>query len=94
MIKNRTSKTFFLLDYPIRILLCCYSLLERPAAYQDNNQILFKNALKDSDLEPELKAVARMDLEIQRALKFLQISTDLRQLQKRPDVISFHSSKS
>lgn len=88
MIKHRMSKTLFLL----RISHSgCYSLLERPAVYQDNNQTLLKNALKDSELEAELRAVARMDLEIQRALKFLQISTDLRQLQKRADVISLPS---
>lgn len=55
--------------------------------YQDSNQTLLKNALRDAELESELKGVARMDVEIQRAIKFLQISTDLRQLQKRADVI-------
>jgi hypothetical protein len=42
--------------------------------------------LKDTESQSALKAVARMDVEIQRAIKFLQISTDLRQLQKRADV--------
>ena len=61
-------------------------MLEKPALYQDNNQTLLKNTLKDAEAESALKAVARMDVEIQRAIKFLQISTDLRQLQKRADV--------
>jgi hypothetical protein len=67
------------------------SLLEKPAVYQDNNKILLKDILKDAEYESALKAVDRMDVEIQRAIKFLQISTDLRQLQKRADVYFFFS---
>lgn len=47
-----------------------------------------KKTLKDADDESTLRGVSRMDVEIQRATKFLQISTDLRQLQKRPEVDS------
>jgi hypothetical protein len=68
------------------ILFLLYSLLEKPVLYQDSNQTLLKKALKDAEAESVLKSVARMDVEIQRATKFLQISTDLRQLQKRADV--------
>ncbi len=47
---------------------------------------MLKNILKDAESESALKAVERMDVEIHRAIKFLQVSTDLRQLQKRADV--------
>jgi hypothetical protein len=45
-----------------------------------------KDALKDAKLVSVLKGVACMDVEIKRALDFLQISTDLRQLQRPADV--------
>lgn len=64
------------------------SLLNTPAAYQDNNKNLLKNILKEAESDSVLKGIARMDVEIHRAIKFLQVSTDLRQLQKRADVTS------
>jgi hypothetical protein len=47
---------------------------------------VLKNALKNAEAESALQGVTRMDVEIKRAIKFLQISTDLRQHQKRADV--------
>ncbi|CAF3829504.1 unnamed protein product [Rotaria magnacalcarata] len=61
------------------------ALLQKPVPYQDKNQTLVKAALKEAEAESALKGIARMDVEIHRAIKFLQISTDLRQLQKRAD---------
>lgn len=61
-------------------------VLEKPVPYQDKNQTILKDILKDAEAESALKGVARMDVEIHRAIKFLQISTDLRQLQRRADV--------
>ncbi|CAF4545963.1 unnamed protein product [Rotaria sp. Silwood1] len=63
-------------------------LLQKPVVYEDKNQTLLKNALKEAEAESALKGIARMDVEIHRATKFLQISTDLRQLQKRADLDS------
>ncbi|CAF3923286.1 unnamed protein product [Rotaria sp. Silwood2] len=63
-------------------------LLQKPVPYEDKNQTLLKNTLKDAEAESALKGVARMDVEIHRATKFLQISTDLRQLQRRADLDS------
>ncbi|CAF3780229.1 unnamed protein product [Rotaria sordida] len=64
------------------------ALLQKPVVYEDKNQTLLKNILKEAEAESALKGLARMDVEIHRAIKFLQISTDLRQLQKRADVDS------
>jgi hypothetical protein len=47
---------------------------------------MLKKVLKDANATSILKGVERMEVEIQRAIKFLQISVDLRQLQKRADV--------
>jgi hypothetical protein len=47
---------------------------------------MLKNALKDAANESALQGVSRMDMEIQRAIKFLQIAADLRQYQKRAGV--------
>lgn len=66
------------------------SLLKTPVVYQDKNQAILKDLLKNAEADMTLKAVNRMDIEIHRAIKFLQISTDLRQLQRRADV-SFYS---
>lgn len=48
-----------------------------------------KNLLNEDDYAFILKGVNRMDVEINRAIKFLQIATDLRLLQKRADVRFF-----
>ncbi|CAF4207748.1 unnamed protein product, partial [Adineta steineri] len=61
------------------------NLLEKPVVYQDKNQTFLKTILKEAGAESAYSAVTRMDTEIHRAIKFLQISTDLRQLQKRAD---------
>ncbi|UJR23110.1 hypothetical protein I4U23_026131 [Adineta vaga] len=55
--------------------------LERPVTGDENNETLSK----EDEVESALKGIGRMDVEIQRAIKFLQISTDLRKLQKRAD---------
>jgi protein-arginine kinase len=62
------------------------SLLQKPAIYDEKTQVILKEALKNAGAESALQGVARMDVEIQRAVKFLQISTDLRQYQKRAEV--------
>ena len=62
------------------------SLLQKPAVYNEKTQELLKNALKNAKADSALQGVTRMDVEIKRAVKFLQISTDLRQYQKRADV--------
>ena len=62
------------------------SLLQKSVPYQDKNQTLVKAALKEAEADSALKGINRMDVEIHRAIKFLQISADLRQLQKRADV--------
>jgi len=64
------------------------SILQKPAIYHEKTQEILKTALKDAEAQSALEGVARMDVEIKRAIKFLQISTDLRQYQKRPDVSS------
>ncbi|CAF2488414.1 unnamed protein product [Rotaria sp. Silwood2] len=61
------------------------NLLEKPATYNEKTQDLLKNALQEAAAESALQGVMRMDVEIKRAIKFLQISTDLRQYQKRTD---------
>lgn len=53
--------------------------------------MILKSALHDAECESGLNGVARMDVEIKRAVKFLQIANDLRQLQRRADVSSFFS---
>ncbi|CAF1294902.1 unnamed protein product [Adineta ricciae] len=68
-------------------------VLEKPVPYQDKNQTVLKDILKDAEAESAFKGVARMDVEIHRAIKFLQISTDLRQLQKRADIDSKPSAE-
>ncbi len=67
-------------------ILISNSLLQRPAVYHEKTQVILKSALKDAEDESALQGVSRMDVEIKRAIKFLQISTDLRQYQKRADV--------
>ncbi len=62
------------------------SLLKRPPIYHEQTQVQLKNALKDAAVESALQGVTRMDVEIKRAIKFLQISIDLRQYQKRAGV--------
>lgn len=54
--------------------------------YQENTAVILKGALRDAESESGLQGVARMEVEIKRAVKFLQISNDLRQLQRRADV--------
>jgi hypothetical protein len=50
--------------------------------------VILKNALKNAKAESALEGVSLMDVEIKRAIKFLQISNDLRKYQKRADVSS------
>jgi len=64
------------------------SLLENVPVYKDQNETILKSALKNSEDDGVFKGVKRMDLELQRARKFLQISTNLRQLQIRADVVT------
>lgn len=64
------------------------SILQKPVIYHETTQERLKNALKDAKAESALEGVLRMDVEIKRAIKFLQISSDLRQYQKRAHVSS------
>ncbi|CAF3336880.1 unnamed protein product [Rotaria sp. Silwood1] len=64
------------------------NLLQKPAVYNEKTQSLLKNALQEAAAESTLQGVMRMDVEIKRAIKFLQISTDLRQYQKRANTES------
>ena len=57
-----------------------------PVIYDNENQNFLKNILKGAEYDSVLKGVKHMDVEIHRAIKFLQIATDLRQLQRRADV--------
>ena len=63
-----------------------FSLLEKPVIYEEKTSVILKSALRDAEYESGLQGVARMEVEIKRAVKFLQISNDLRQLQRRADV--------
>jgi len=67
------------------------SLLQKPAIYDEKTQVILKEALKNAGAESALQGVARMDVEINRAVKFLQISTDLRQYQKLAEVSFINS---
>lgn len=60
--------------------------MQKPILYEEKTENLLKNALKTNESESAFNGVQRMDVEIKRAIKFLQISTDLRQYQKRADV--------
>ncbi|CAF1389296.1 unnamed protein product [Adineta ricciae] len=64
------------------------SFLQKTPSYGDKTQVILKNALKNTNAESALEGVVRMDTEIKRAIKFLQISTDLRQHQKRAEIES------
>lgn len=67
-------------------LFSLISLLEKPAIYHEKTAVVLKGALHDAGCESGLQGVARMEVEIKRAIKFLQIANDLRQLQRRADV--------
>ncbi|CAF3863314.1 unnamed protein product, partial [Adineta steineri] len=58
------------------------TLLQKTPVYNETTQIVLKNVLKNAKAELVLKGVSHMDVEIKRAVKFLQISTDLRHHQK------------
>ena len=60
--------------------------LQDSPKYQDNIKDLLKKSLEKMEAKSVLEAVTKMDTEIMRAVKFLQISTDLRSLQTRADV--------
>ena len=62
------------------------SFFNKSDIYREKTQYLIKNALKDAEAESALQGVMRMEVEIQRATKFLQISTDLRRYQHRVNV--------
>ncbi|UJR25800.1 hypothetical protein I4U23_007150 [Adineta vaga] len=59
------------------------SFLQKIPNYYENNEVTLKNALSDAKAKSALEGVSRMDVEIKRAIKFLQISTDLRRYQKQ-----------
>ncbi len=82
----RINKEFSVIQY-----FDLNSLLQKPAIYDEKTEVLLKEALKNAKAESALQGVARMDVEIKRAIKFLQISTDLRQYQKRVDVSFINS---
>lgn len=60
--------------------------MQKPVLYEEKSENLLKDALKTNETESAFNGVQRMDVEIKRAIKFLQISTDLRQYQKRAEV--------
>jgi len=62
------------------------SQLQKPPIYDEKTREILKTALQEAEAQSALQGVARMDVEIKRAIKFLQISHDLRQYQKRADV--------
>jgi hypothetical protein len=68
------------------ILLGFHRLLEKPPIFNGETETLLKNALKNAESESALQGVSRMEVEIKRGIKFLQISTDLRQYQRRAQV--------
>ncbi|CAF4581909.1 unnamed protein product, partial [Rotaria socialis] len=59
------------------------NFLKKSVEYNDKTENVLKNALQNAEAESALQGVMRLDVEIKRAIKFLQISTDLRQHQKR-----------
>lgn len=64
--------------------------LQTPPKYQDDIRTLLRKTLKEANDQSTLKGVSRIDVEIKRGVKFLQISADLRQLQKRQEVKLIH----
>ncbi|CAF0922263.1 unnamed protein product [Rotaria sordida] len=64
------------------------NLLQKPPIYDEKTENLLKNALQNAEVESALQGVMRMDVEIKRAIKFLQISTDIRRHQKRTNTES------
>lgn len=61
----------------------------KPIRYIGKDQDSLKDALSAAENESALKGVKRMDVEIHRAIRFLQIATDLRQLQRKANVNYF-----
>ncbi|CAF1024066.1 unnamed protein product, partial [Didymodactylos carnosus] len=62
------------------------NFIENPPRYDEDNKILLQNALDESKSLLKIKSVLKLDREIKKAVKFLQISTDLRKHQKRDKV--------
>lgn len=65
-----------------------FRVLEKPVLYREQTATVLEIALRDAKDTSALEGVALMKVEIKRAMKFLQISTDLRQHQKRAEVNS------
>jgi hypothetical protein len=61
-------------------------LLKRPPVYHKETAEVLKTALHEAKCESGIEGVALMDVEINRAIKFLQISNDIRQHQRRVGV--------
>ncbi|CAF1439450.1 unnamed protein product [Rotaria magnacalcarata] len=59
------------------------NFLKKSVKYNDKTENVLKNALQNAEAESALQGVMRLDVEIKRAIKFLQISSNLRQRQKR-----------
>ena len=78
------------IDIDTILLFDFQRFLQTPPKYQDNIRTLLRKTLKEANDESTLKGVSRIDVEIKRGVKFLQISADLRQLQKRQEVKFIH----
>ncbi|CAF0845592.1 unnamed protein product, partial [Didymodactylos carnosus] len=64
------------------------TFMQKSAPYYVKNKVLLQNALVESESPLKLKSILKLDNEIEKAIKFYQISIDLRQHQKHAEILS------